>query len=200
MNRSVRSLAKPLPNGGNIRPAARSMSIGARPAAHQKSAWCSTPHSRPPRRPAARALASMCFLAAENLILRVRPKKADSSHCVFSVQIPSFLPKAAPSPKLSLAKGITRQTAHGLAPACRNSASVTIRSTSIGSTSPRPNHGASWDIRAMPAHLRWRTPPRADPSRGLSSCSCRERCSRRLSPIRKTAMPRSRLDGRGACN
>ena len=176
------------------------MSIGARPAAHQKSAWCSTPHSRQRKRPAARALASMCFSAAESLILRVRPKKADSSHCVFSVQIPSYLPKADPSPKLSLARGITRRTAHGSAPACRNLASATTRSTSIGSTSPRPNHGATWVIRAMPAHLRWRTPPRADPSRGPSSCWCRERCSRRLRPIRKTAMRRSRLDGQRACN
>ena len=176
------------------------MSIGARPAAVRRSAWCSTPHSKQRKRPAARALASMCFSAAESRILRVRPKKADSSPCGFSLRSPSFLPKADPSPKLSPARGITRRTAHGSAPACRNSASATTRSTSIGSTSPRPNHGATWVIRAMPAHLRWRTPPRADPSRGPSSCSCREKCSRRLRPIRKTAMTRSRLDGPRACN
>ena len=176
------------------------MSIGARPAAHRRSAWCSTPRSRQRKRPAARALASMCFSVAESRILRVRPKKADSFPCGFSLRSPSYLPKAAPSPKPSPARGITRQTAHGSAPACRNSASATTLSTSIGSTSPRPNHGATWVIRAMPAHLRWPIPPKADPSRGHSSCWCRERCSRRLRPIRKTAMPRSRLDGRRACN
>ena len=93
---------------------------------------------------------------------------------------PELFAKDGPIPRPSPASATIRRITCGWAPACRSSASVTIRMCSSAWEFRNPHPGTTSAIRNTPARSPWRIRRRAARSPAPSSCWCRRKCSARV--------------------